>query len=196
MATSLRARCGSHDARTILDVLAARATAEEIAYLFLPESTSSNQTQWTFRDVAARSAAFAAHLSLRGIRRGSRVVLAVIKDLLIVDGRNHFPDDIEATVGEIIEGRAAAISVTQDEREKLVVIAEFMPAAIAPAEVDREMATVRSGVTAAISTAHSIRLAELVLVAPASLPVTTSGKVKRSACAQLYRRGELMLSDG
>lgn len=101
--------------RTILDVVAARATSEEIAYLFLPEGTSSNQTQWTFRDVAARSAAFA-HLSRRGIRRGSRVVLAVIKDLLILDGRSLYPD-IEATVGEIIEGRAAAISVTQDERE-------------------------------------------------------------------------------
>lgn len=71
-----------------------------------------------------------------------------------------------------------------------------MPAAIAPTEVNREMAAVRSGVTAAISKAHSIRLTDLVLVAPASLAVTTSGKVKRSACARLYRRGELMLSNG
>ena len=35
---------------------------------------------------------------------------AVIKDLLIVDGRNHYPDDIEATIQEITGGRVAAIA--------------------------------------------------------------------------------------
>jgi acyl-CoA synthetase (AMP-forming)/AMP-acid ligase II len=63
--------------RTILDVLAGRSTSDAVAYLFLPDGTSAGQTRWTFRDVAARSAAFAAHLSDRGIRRDSRVVLAV-----------------------------------------------------------------------------------------------------------------------
>ena len=37
-----------------------------------------------------------------------------IKDLLIVHGRNHYPDDIEATIQEITGGRAAAIAVPDD----------------------------------------------------------------------------------
>ena len=52
-------------------------------------------------------------------------IIGRIKDLLIVDGRNHYPDDIEATVKEFTGGRVAAISVPDDASEKLVVIAEL-----------------------------------------------------------------------
>ena len=48
-----------------------------------------------------------------------------IKDLLIVYGRNHYPDDIEATIQEITGGRAAAIAVPDDRTEKLVAIVEI-----------------------------------------------------------------------
>jgi long chain fatty acid CoA FadD26 len=51
---------------------------------------------------------------------GELFIVGRIKDLLIVDGRNHYPDDIEATVQEITGGRAAAISVPDDESERLV----------------------------------------------------------------------------
>jgi acyl-CoA synthetase (AMP-forming)/AMP-acid ligase II len=44
-------------------------------------------------------------------------------------------------------------------------------------------------VKAAISQAHAVRVADFVLVAPGSIPITTSGKVRRSACAELYRQG-------
>ncbi len=48
-----------------------------------------------------------------------------IKDLLIVYGRNHSPDDIEATIQEITRGRCVAIAVPDKETEKLVAIIEF-----------------------------------------------------------------------
>ena len=47
-----------------------------------------------------------------------------IKDLLIVYGRNHAPDDIEATVSELTRGRVAAIAVANDGVEQLVVVIE------------------------------------------------------------------------
>ena len=56
---------------------------------------------------------------------GSCSSSASIKDLLIVDGRNHYPDDIEATIQEISGGRVAAISVQDDRSEQLVAIVEF-----------------------------------------------------------------------
>ncbi len=56
---------------------------------------------------------------------GELFIIGRIKDLLIVDGRNHYPDDIEATIQEITGGRVAAISVPDDRSEQLVAIAEL-----------------------------------------------------------------------
>jgi long-chain fatty acid adenylyltransferase FadD28 len=52
-------------------------------------------------------------------------IIGRIKDLLIVYGRNHSPDDIEATVQEITRSRCAAIAVPDERTEKLVAIIEF-----------------------------------------------------------------------
>jgi long chain fatty acid CoA FadD26 len=42
-------------------------------------------------------------------------------------------------------------------------------------------------VTSAISTTHRLRVADLVFVAPGSIPITTSGKIRRSTCGELYQ---------
>ena len=55
-------------------------------------------------------------------------IIGRLKDLLIVDGRNHYPDDIEATVALVTGGRVAAVAVTDDSAEKLIVIAEVKEA--------------------------------------------------------------------
>lgn len=109
-------------------------------------------------------------------------IVGRIKDLLIVDGRNHYPDDIEATVAEFTGGRVAAISISDEASEKLVVVAEVKKQ-IDPAQLE----FLRQQVTSAISMTHSVRLADLVLVGPGSLPLTTSGKVRRASCVELYR---------
>ena len=56
---------------------------------------------------------------------GELFIIGRIKDLLIVDGRNHYPDDIEATIQEITGGRVAAISIPDDRSEQLVAIMEL-----------------------------------------------------------------------
>ncbi|MGH3562695.1 MAG: fatty-acid--AMP ligase, partial [Mycobacterium sp.] len=58
------------------------------------------------------------------ISDGELFIIGRIKDLLIVDGRNHYPDDIEATIQEITGGRAVAICVPDDRSEQLVAIVE------------------------------------------------------------------------
>ena len=52
-------------------------------------------------------------------------IIGRIKDLLIVDGRNHYPDDIEATIQEITGGRVAAISILDESSEQLVAVVEM-----------------------------------------------------------------------
>ncbi|MGC2655923.1 MAG: AMP-binding protein [Mycobacterium sp.] len=129
------------------------------------------------------------------INNGELFIIGRIKDLLIVDGRNHYPDDIEATIQEITGGRVAAISVPNDRSEQLVAIVELKKRGSSDDEVRHRLHTVKREVASAISKSHGLRVADLVLVPPGSLPITTSGKVRRSACAERYRQDEFTRLD-
>jgi long-chain fatty acid adenylase/transferase FadD26 len=112
-------------------------------------------------------------------------IIGRIKDLLIVDGSNHYPDDIEATVQEISNGRVAAISVPGERTERLVAIVEVKQRGTDDEHAER-LRTLKRQITAAISTTHRLRVADLVFVAPGSIPITTSGKIRRSSCVERY----------
>jgi long-chain fatty acid adenylase/transferase FadD26 len=129
------------------------------------------------------------------IHDGELFIIGRIKDLLIVDGRNHYPDDIEATTQEISGGRVAAISIPDDRTERLVVIAEMKNRGTSDEEMQQKLRTVRQQVTSAISKSHGLRVADLVLVPPGSIPITTSGKVRRSSCVEVYRQDEFSRLD-
>jgi long chain fatty acid CoA FadD26 len=121
------------------------------------------------------------------ISDGDLFIVGRIKDLVIVDGRNHYPDDIEATIQEITGGRVAAISVPDDRTEQLVAIIELKKRGDSYDDAMHRLRAVKREVTSAISQSHSLRVADLVLVSPGSIPITTSGKVRRSACVERYR---------
>ncbi len=121
---------------------------------------------------------------------GEMFIVGRIKDLLIVYGRNHSPDDIEATIQEITRGRCVAIAVTDDDGvEKLVTIVELKPGGDSE-EAEKRLGAARRKITAAISKSHGLSVADLVLVPPHSIPLTTSGKVRRRDCLQRYLRDE------
>jgi long chain fatty acid CoA FadD26 len=129
------------------------------------------------------------------ISDGELFIVGRIKDLLIVDGRNHYPDDIEATIQEITGGRAAAVSVPDNQSERLVAIAEVKKRGSSDEEALHKLRSVKREVTSAISKRHGVCVADLVLVPPGSMPITTSGKVRRSACAERYRQAEFSRLD-
>ena len=118
---------------------------------------------------------------------GELYIIGRIKDLLIVDGRNHYPEDIEFTIGEITAGRVAAVSIPDDATEKLVAIAEIKPLGGSAEESAEKIRDLKRRVAAAVRNTHGVRVADLVLVGQGSLPITTSGKVRRSSCAEQYR---------
>jgi fatty acid CoA ligase FadD21 len=115
--------------------------------------------------------------------------------MLIIRGRNHHPEDIEATVQEITRGRVAAISVPVNSTEKLVTVVEVKKRGESAAEATRWLSEVKSDVTSAISNAHGLNVGDLVLVPPGSIPTTTSGKVRRAACAEQYRQDQFVRLD-
>lgn len=128
------------------------------------------------------------------IHDGELYIIGRIKDLLIVDGRNHYPDDIEATTQEISGGRVAAISIEDGRTERLIVIAEMKDKGNTQEMQDR-LRDVRAQVTSAISKSHGLRVADLVLVPPGSIPITTSGKIRRSSCVEVYQQDDFSRLD-
>lgn len=126
---------------------------------------------------------------------GELFVVGRIKDLLIIHGRNHYPEDIEATVREITGGRVAAISVPVNSTEKLVAVIELKERGDSNEEAMHWLAGVKSDVTSAISNAHGLNVGDLVLISPGSIPTTTSGKIRRAACVEQYRQDQFTRLD-
>ena len=127
---------------------------------------------------------------------GKLFIIGRIKDLLIVYGRNHSPDDIEATIQEITRSRCAAISVPDDRStEKLVAIIELKKRGETDEEARDRLGAIKREVTSALSNSHGLSVADLVLVAPGSIPTTTSGKVRRRACVEQYRQDQFARLD-
>jgi acyl-CoA synthetase (AMP-forming)/AMP-acid ligase II len=126
---------------------------------------------------------------------GELFIIGRIKDLLIVYGRNHSPDDIEATIQEVTPGRCVAIAVPDEGVEKLVTIIELKKHGDSEEDALERLGAVKREVTSAISKSHGLTVSDLVLVSPGSIPITTSGKVRRAECVQLYRRDEFTRLD-
>jgi len=89
----------------------------------------------------------------------------------------------------------AAISVPVDQTEKLVTIIELKERGDSDEEALDKLNVVKSNVTAAISKSHGPSVTDLVLVSPGSIPSTTSGKIRRAACAEQYRQQQFTRLD-
>lgn len=124
------------------------------------------------------------------VLEGQLLVTGRLKDLIVVDGRNHYPQDLEATVQDahpaLRRDRLAAFGVAGGSGERVVVVAEHTRTT-SLADIDAP-ALVRA-VRAAVSGRHGLRLAELVLVPPGTVPRTSSGKVSRALTRQRYLAG-------
>jgi fatty-acyl-CoA synthase len=128
---------------------------------------------------------------------GELYVTGRIKDLVIVDGRNHYPQDIEATTVEassaVRPGFVAAFSVAANETpavagngstECLVIVAERGAGA---GRIDP--LPVIDAIRAAVSRRHGLLAADVRLVAAGAIARTTSGKLARVACRAQYLSG-------
>jgi acyl-CoA synthetase (AMP-forming)/AMP-acid ligase II len=65
-----------------------------------------------------------------------------------------------------------------------------------PDQVAEKLRNLKAEVTSAISSSHGLAVEDVVLVPSGSIPITTSGKVRRGACAELYRAGIFQRMDG
>ncbi|PSL57529.1 acyl-CoA synthetase (AMP-forming)/AMP-acid ligase II [Saccharothrix carnea] len=126
---------------------------------------------------------------------GHLYVVGRIKDLIVIDGRNHYPQDVEAVVEEaddvVRRGHVAAFAVPSLDGEAMVVVAE-RSSKVPRQAVDQ--ARVRARVRAAVARHHDVRVRDVLVVEPGSVPRTSSGKLSRAACRALYLGGQLPAS--
>ncbi|WP_118083004.1 fatty acyl-AMP ligase [Streptomyces sp. CC0208] len=121
---------------------------------------------------------------------GQLIVTGRLKDLIVVDGRNHYPQDLEATVQDahpaVRRDRLAAFGVAGGSGERVVVVAEHARTT-SLAEID--VPELARAVRAAVSGRHGLRLADVLLVPPGTVPRTSSGKVSRALTRERYLAG-------
>jgi acyl-CoA synthetase (AMP-forming)/AMP-acid ligase II len=113
------------------------------------------------------------------------VVTGRIKELIIIEANNHYPQDIEASVraaaADRVKPQACAFSIDGDTRERLVIVREIKSAAQAE-HLDQIAAEVRR----VVAEQHQLDVYAVALVRRGVIPKTTSGKLQRRACRERF----------
>ncbi len=124
------------------------------------------------------------------IHEGELFITGRIKDLIIVRGTNHYPQDIEWSVQELHPAlRAdygAAFSIEDKGEERLVVVQEVERRS---GEIDTD--TIIADIRQEIAEQHEIQVYGVVLAKPGNILKTASGKIQRRACRDKFLRGTL-----
>lgn len=112
-----------------------------------------------------------------------------IKELIIIRGRNHYPQDIERTVEHchpsLRRGHGAAFGITMDGEEKLVVLQGI----VRPQKID--LPGLFADIRTALLHEHELSAHAIVFVRCGQIPRTSSGKTQRRACKEMFENGEL-----
>lgn len=136
-------------------------------------------------------------------RDGDLIIAGRLKDLIIIGGRNHYPQDIELTVEAshpaVHQGCVAAFSIESDEEEKLVVVAEIIRPDSNTNTLHRpedDVKTITRAIRRAVAECHDIHAYKVVLIKPGTIRKTSSGKIQRHACRIDFQNGALELWTG
>jgi acyl-CoA synthetase (AMP-forming)/AMP-acid ligase II/acyl carrier protein len=120
------------------------------------------------------------------MQTGELFVTGRLKELIIIRGRNHYPQDIEWTVqsshGALRAGGGAAFSIEVNGVERLVMVQEVERSAVRQLPVEEIFAAIRR----AVSEQHQLKIYAIALLKPGSIPKTSSGKTQRTECRAQY----------
>jgi|GEM_PF-4597733 len=123
------------------------------------------------------------------IRNGEVYIAGRIKEVIIVNGKNHYPADIETSIAlsdsAMTDSRKVVFSITDNHSEEKIIALVEEPSQT----IDKEILSKKAA--AAVLQYNGIRLGELVWVKRGSLPSTASGKLQRSGCKSLFQSNSL-----
>ncbi|MBW4457030.1 MAG: AMP-binding protein [Nostoc indistinguendum CM1-VF10] len=116
------------------------------------------------------------------LQDGDLFITGRLKDLIIIRGRNHYPQDIELTVEQshpaLRPSCGAAFALEMNGQERLVVVQEVERSYLRQLDVNEVVGAIRQ----AVSEQHELQVYAVVLLKTASIPKTSSGKIQRHAC--------------
>ncbi|MCW9680559.1 fatty acyl-AMP ligase [Dolichospermum planctonicum UHCC 0167] len=125
------------------------------------------------------------------IQNGELFITGRMKDVIIIWGRNHYPQDIEYSVQQSHKALSldcgAAFTVEVNHQEKLVIVQEVERSYLRKLAVDEIVSAIRE--TVALN--HGLQVYAILLIKPASIPKTSSGKIQRHACRQGFLKETL-----
>jgi acyl-CoA synthetase (AMP-forming)/AMP-acid ligase II/acyl carrier protein len=142
------------------------------------------QTQQTFQAFTAdtKEGPFLRTGDLGFLQSSELFITGRLKDLIIIRGTNHYPQDIELTVEQshpaLRSSCGAAFAVEVDGVERLVVAQEVERTSLRQLDVDEVVGAIRK----AVSEQHDLQVYAVLLLKTASIPKTSSGKIQRYAC--------------
>lgn len=151
------------------------------------------QTEQTFRAYIAdtQEGPFLRTGDLGFLSDGELYITGRLKDLMIIRGQNHYPQDIELTVENshpaLRPGAGAAFIVEVKDKEKLVVVQEVKRQYLRKLNSKEVMDRIRQVVAAQ----HGLQVYAVVLVKTGSILKTSSGKIQRHACRSHFLNGTL-----
>lgn len=121
---------------------------------------------------------------------GELFITGRLKDIIIIRGRNHYPQDIELTVEKshplLRPGCGAAFTVEVGNEERLVIVQELMRDYHT---IDEICQVIRQDV----ASLHEVQIYAIVLIRYGSISKTSSGKIQRRACRDAYVQGNLQI---
>ncbi|MEA5602496.1 non-ribosomal peptide synthetase [Nostoc sp. UHCC 0252] len=151
----------------------------------------SQETEETFRAYLSDTGVgpFLRTGDLGFFNNGELFITGRAKDLIIIRGRNLYPQDIESTTESshpsLRSGAGAAFVVEVNQEEKLVVVQEL------EFRAKPNLAEVVNAIRQAVTEEHEVQVYAVVLIKPGSIPKTSSGKIQRSATRVQFQHGEL-----
>ncbi len=114
-----------------------------------------------------------------------------IKDLIIIRGKNVYPQDLEASIVNcdvaLRSNGCAAFSLQIDDQEQLVIVAEVGREYVRDINYEALFGKIKH----ILSQDHQLAAYEIILIKPSTLPKTSSGKIQRSVCRQFYKENHL-----
>ncbi|MEG3436744.1 hybrid fatty acyl-AMP ligase/type I polyketide synthase [Pannus brasiliensis CCIBt3594] len=151
----------------------------------------STLTEAMFNARAGNEGPFLRTGDLGFLQDGELFITGRLKDLIIIRGRNHYPQDIELTVESshpaIREGCGAAFAVEIDGEERLIIAYEVKRSYLRKLDTEEVARAVR----VAVLQNHELLPYRVVLLKTGSIPKTSSGKIQRHACKAEYLEGSL-----
>jgi acyl-CoA synthetase (AMP-forming)/AMP-acid ligase II len=114
-----------------------------------------------------------------------------IKDIIILQGKTLYPHEIERTAEQsclgLRSGGGAAFAVDMGGQEQVVIVQEVERTALHSIDPGQSIMAIRRCVLAV----HGVRLHAVALTRPATIPRTSSGKIKRATCRNEFLDGRL-----